>query len=143
FGKNHVGDRNENLPTVNGFDEFFGNLYHLNAEEEPELPDYPKDPAYRAKFGPRGVLWCKATDKDDPTFDPRLGTSGKQTSEDTGAFTKKRMETTDDETTAAAIDYMQRQHDANKPFFVWVNTRRMHLRTHVRPEHRVPLSPWR
>jgi len=136
FGKNHVGDRNENLPTVNGFDEFFGNLYHLNAEEEPELPDYPKDPAYRAKFGPRGVLWCKATDKDDPTVDPRFGKIGKQTIEDTGALTKKRMETIDDETSAAAIDYMQRQHDANKPFFVWMNTTRMHLRTHVRPEHR-------
>jgi len=136
FGKNHVGDRNENLPTVNGFDEFFGNLYHLNAEEEPELPDYPKDPAYRAKFGPRGVLRCKATDKDDPTVDPRFGKIGKQTIEDTGALTKKRMETIDDETSAAAIDYMKRQHDANKPFFVWMNTTRMHLRTHVRPEHR-------
>lgn len=77
FGKNHVGDRNESLPTVNGFDEFFGNLYHLNAEEEPELPDYPKDPAYRAKFGPRGVLKCKATDTDDPTVDPRFGKIGK------------------------------------------------------------------
>jgi len=136
FGKNHVGDRNENLPTVNGFDEFFGNLYHLNAEEEPELPDYPKDPAYRAKFGPRGVLRCKATDKDDPTVDPRFGKIGKQTIEDTGALTKKRMETIDDETSTAAIDYMKRQHDANKPFFCWMNTTRMHLRTHVRPEHR-------
>jgi len=136
FGKNHVGDRNENLPTVNGFDEFFGNLYHLNAEEEPELPDYPKDPAYRAKFGPRGVLRCKATDKDDPTVDPRFGKIGKQTIEDTGALTNKRMETIDDETSAAAIDYMKRQHDANKPFFVWMNTTSMHLRTHVRPEHR-------
>ena len=84
FGKNHVGDRNPSLPTVNGFDEFFGNLYHLNAEEEPELPDYPKDPAYRAKFGPRGVLKCKATDVDDPTEDPRFGKVGKQTIEDTG-----------------------------------------------------------
>jgi arylsulfatase len=129
FGKNHVGDRNENLPTVNGFDEFFGNLYHLNAEEEPELPDYPKDPAYRAKFGPRGVLRCKATDKDDPTLDPRFGRIGKQTIEDTGALTKKRMETIDDETSAAAIDFMKRQHDANKPFFCWMNTTRMHLRT--------------
>ena len=100
FGKNHVGDRNESLPTVNGFDEFFGNLYHLNAEEEPELPDYPKDPAYLAKFGPRGVLKCKATDMDDPTVDPRFGKVGKQTIEDTGALTKKRMETIDDETSA-------------------------------------------
>ena len=86
FGKNHVGDRNESLPTVNGFDEFFGNLYHLNAEEEPELPDYPKDPEYLKKFGPRGVLKCKATDRDDPTVDPRFGKIGKQTIEDTGAL---------------------------------------------------------
>jgi arylsulfatase A-like enzyme len=136
FGKNHVGDRNESLPTVNGFDEFFGNLYHLNAEEEPELPDYPKDPAYRAKFGPRGVLRCKATDVDDPTVDPRFGKIGKQTIEDTGALTKKRMETIDDETSAAAIDYMRRQHNAGKPFFVWFNSTRMHLRTHVRESHR-------
>lgn len=136
FGKNHLGDRNESLPTVNGFDEFFGNLYHLNAEEEPELPDYPKDPAYRAKFGPRGVLKCKATDKDDATVDPRFGKIGKQTIEDTGALTKKRMETIDDETSAAAIDFMQRQHAAGKPFFTWFNATRMHLRTHVRPEHR-------
>jgi arylsulfatase A-like enzyme len=136
FGKNHVGDRNESLPTVNGFDEFFGNLYHLNAEEEPELPDYPKDPAYRAKFGPRGVLRCKATDVDDATVDPRFGKIGKQTIEDTGALTKKRMETIDDETSAAAIDYMRRQHSAGKPFFVWFNSTRMHLRTHVRESHR-------
>jgi arylsulfatase len=136
FGKNHVGDRNETLPTVNGFDEFFGNLYHLNAEEEPELPNYPKDPAYRAKFGPRGVLRCRATDRDDPTIDPRFGKVGKQTIEDTGALTKKRMETIDDETSAAAVDYMKRQAQANKPFFVWFNSTRMHLRTHVRAEHR-------
>jgi len=136
FGKNHVGDRNPSLPTVNGFDEFFGNLYHLNAEEEPELPDYPKDPAYRAKFGPRGVLRCKATEIDDPTVDPRFGKIGKQTIEDTGALTKKRMETIDDETSAAAIDFMKRQQAAGKPFFVWFNSTRMHLRTHVRAEHR-------
>jgi len=136
FGKNHVGDRNESLPTVNGFDEFFGNLYHLNAEEEPELPDYPKDPAYLAKFGPRGVLRCKATEMDDPTEDPRFGKIGKQTIEDTGALTKKRMETIDDETSAAAIDFMKRQQAAGKPFFCWFNGTRMHLRTHVRPEHR-------
>lgn len=136
FGKNHVGDRNETLPTVNGFDEFLGNLYHLNAEEEPELPDYPKDPAYRVKYGPRGVLRCKATDKDDKTVDPRFGKIGKQTIEDTGPLTKKRMETVDDETSAAAIDFMKRQHAAGKPFFVWFNSTRMHLRTHVRQEHR-------
>jgi len=136
FGKNHVGDRNESLPTVNGFDEFFGNLYHLNAEEEPELPDYPKDPAYLAKFGPRGVLRCKATDVDDPTVDPRFGKIGKQTIEDTGALNKKRMETIDDETSAAAIDFMRRQQAAGKPFFCWFNSTRMHLRTHVRASHR-------
>ncbi|MDF0644597.1 MAG: arylsulfatase [Nitrospira sp.] len=136
FGKNHVGDRNETLPTVNGFDEFFGNLYHLNAEEEPELLDYPKDPAFRAKWGPRGVLKLKASDKDDSTVDPRFGKVGKQTIEDTGPLTKKRMETIDDETSAAAIDYMKRQHAAGKPFFVWFNSTRMHLRTHVRAEHR-------
>jgi arylsulfatase A-like enzyme len=136
FGKNHVGDRNESLPTVNGFDEFFGNLYHLNAEEEPELPDYPKDPAYLAKFGPRGVLKCKATDRDDPTVDPRFGKIGKQTIDDTGALTKKRMETIDDETSAAAVDFMKRQQTAGKAFFVWFNATRMHLRTHVRADHR-------
>jgi arylsulfatase A-like enzyme len=136
FGKNHVGDRNESLPTVNGFGEFFGNLYHLNAEEEPELPDYPKDPAYLAKFSPRGVLKCKATDRDDPTVDPRFGKVGKQTIEDTGALNKKRMETIDDETSAAAIDYMKRQQAAGKPFFCWFNSTRMHLRTHVRADHR-------
>lgn len=136
FGKNHVGDRNETLPCVNGFDEFYGNLYHLNAEEEPELPDYPKDPEYLKKFGPRGVLRCKATDVDNPMVEPRFGKIGKQTIEDTGPLTKKRMETVDDETSTAAIDYMKRQHAVGKPFFVWFNATRMHLRTHVRPEHR-------
>lgn len=136
FGKNHVGDRNESLPTVNGFDEFFGNLYHLNAEEEPELPDYPKDPEYIKKFGPRGVLKCTATNSDDGTDDPRFGKVGKQKIEDTGALTKKRMETIDDETSHAAIDFMKRQHNAGKPFFCWFNSTRMHLRTHVRAEHR-------
>ena len=136
FGKNHVGDRNETLPTVNGFDEFFGNLYHLNAEEEPELPDYPKDPAFKAQWGPRGVLRCKASDTDDATVDPRFGKVGKQTIEDTGPLTKKRMETIDDETSAAAIDFMERQQSAGQPFFCWFNSTRMHLRTHVRAEHR-------
>src|SRR5512136_972868 len=138
FGKNHLGDRNEYLPTVHGFDEFFGNLYHLNAEEEPELFNYPQDPRFRQMFGPRGVLRCKATDTDDPTVDPRFGKVGKQTIEDTGPLTRKRMETIDDETSAAAIDYMQRQVKAGKPFFVWYNSTRMHFRTHVRAEHRSP-----
>ncbi len=136
FGKNHLGDRNPSLPTVNGFDEFFGNLYHLNAEEEPELPDYPKDPEYKAMFGPRGVLHTWATDVDDPTEDPRFGRVGKQRIEDTGALTKKRMETIDDETSAAAIDFMERNVDAGEPFLCWFNSTRMHLRTHVRDEHR-------
>jgi arylsulfatase len=136
FGKNHLGDKNEYLPTVHGFDEFLGNLYHLNAVEEPEAFTYPRDPKYRELFGPRGVLRCKATDHDDPTDQPRWGRVGKQTIEDTGALTKKRMETIDDETTDAAVNFMQRQVHANKPFFCWMNTTRMHFRTHVRAEHR-------
>jgi arylsulfatase A-like enzyme len=138
FGKNHLGDRNEFLPTVHGFDEFFGNLYHLNAEEEPEQRTYPRDPRFRETLGPRGVLRCKATDRDDPTEQPRWGKVGKQTIEDTGPLTKKRMETIDDETSAAAIDYIQRQTRANQPFFCWFNATRMHFRTHVRAEHRSP-----
>jgi arylsulfatase A-like enzyme len=109
FGKNHLGDRNEYLPTVHGFDEFYGNLYHLNAEEEPELPDYPKDPAFRAKFGPRGVLDCKASAKDDTTVDLRFGKVGKQVCTDTGPLTKKRMETIDDDVANRAVDFIQRQ----------------------------------
>jgi arylsulfatase len=136
FGKNHLGDRNEFLPTLHGFDEFYGNLYHLNAEEEPEHADYPKDPAFRQKFGPRGVLRCKASDRDDPTVDPRFGKVGKQTIEDTGPLTKKRMETIDDDTSNAAIDFIKRQAQANRPFFCWWNGTRMHLYTHVRPEYK-------
>ena len=138
FGKNHLGDRNEYLPTVHGFDEFFGNLYHLNAEEDPENRFYPRDPAFRQSFGPRGVLRCKASDRDDPTEQPRWGKVGKQTIEDTGPLTRKRMETIDDETSAAAIDFMQRQVRANTPFFCWFNSTRMHFRTHVRESHRGP-----
>jgi arylsulfatase len=134
FGKNHLGDRNEYLPTVHGFDEFYGNLYHLNAEEEPELPDYPKDPAFLAKFGPRGVMDCKASDKDDTTVDPRFGKVGKQFCKDTGPLTKKRMETIDDDIAARAVDFIQRQNKAGKPAFVWVNFTHMHFRTHTKPE---------
>src|SRR5216117_2436077 len=101
FGKNHLGDLNKFLPTVHGFDEFFGNLYHLNAEEEPERRTYPQDPKFKEMFGPRGVLRCKATDTDDPTEQPRWGRIGKQTIEDSGPLTKKRMETIDDETSDA------------------------------------------
>jgi len=136
FGKNHLGDRNEFLPTVHGFDEFFGNLYHLNAEEEPELPDYPKDPAFKEKFGPRGVLHCVATDKDDATTDPRWGRVGKQTIKDTGPLTKKRMETVDEEITSAALAWMEKQAKADKPFFLWYNSTAMHFRTHLAAKNR-------
>src|SRR5579885_2391931 len=131
FGKNHLGDRNEFLPTVHGFDEFFGNLYHLNAEEEPELPDYPKVPGFEERFGPRGVLSCTATDVDDPTEDPRWGRIGKQTVEDTGPLTKKRMETVDEEITDRAIAWIEAQAKAGTPFFCWYNSTAMHFRTHV------------
>jgi arylsulfatase len=134
FGKNHLGDRNEFLPTVHGFDEFYGPLYHLNASEEPELPDYPKDPSFLAKFGPRGVLDCKAIDKDDATVDPRFGKVGKQTIKDTGPLTKKRMETCDDDFADRAVDFLKRQKAAGKPVFLWVNFTHMHFRTHTKPE---------
>src|ERR1700732_3541708 len=117
FGKNHLGDRDEFLPTMHGFDEFFGNLYHLNAEEEPELPDYPKEsdfPHFHEKFGPRGVLDCKAADADDATVDPRFGRVGKQTINDTGPLTKKRMETIDDDIAGRAVDYIRRQAQAGQ-----------------------------
>ena len=136
FGKNHLGDRNEYLPTAHGFDEFFGNLYHLNAEEDPEDYNYPTDPKFKAAFGPRGVIHAWATSTDDATVDPRFGKVGKQRIEDTGPLTRKRMETIDDETSKAAIDFIQRQSRAGKPFFCWFNATRMHLRTHVRAEHR-------
>ena len=124
FGKNHQGDRDEHLPTMHGFDEFFGNLYHLNAEEEPENADYPKNPEFRKKFGPRGVLRTKADG------------SGGQTIQDTGPLSRKRMETVDEETLAAAKDFIQRQNKDGKPFFVWWNATRMHLRTHVKAANR-------
>jgi arylsulfatase len=132
FGKNHLGDRNEFLPTVHGFDEFFGNLYHLNAEEEPENVDYPKDPAFRAKFGPRGVLKCVATDTDDATEDPRFGRVGKQKIEDTGPLSRKRMETVDEEFLAATMSFIDKNAKAGTPFFCWFNSTRMHIFTHLK-----------
>ena len=117
FGKNHLGDKDEFLPTNHGFDEFYGNLYHLNAEEEPELPDYPKDPEFRKKFGPRGVIHSFADGK----------------IVDTGPLTKKRMETIDDDTATRAADFIERQYKAGKPMFVWVNFTHMHFRTHPKP----------
>jgi len=124
FGKNHQGDRDEHLPTMHGFDEFLGNLYHLNAEEEPENEDYPKNPEFRKKFGPRGVIHSWADGK------------GGQKIEDTGPLTKKRMETVDDETSARAMEFIREQQKAGKPWFVWWNGTRMHFRTHVKAEHR-------
>lgn len=120
FGKNHLGDKDEYLPTNHGFDEFFGNLYHLNAEEEPEDPDYPKDPAFKKRFGPRGVLHCYA--------DGRI--------EDTGPLTRKRMETIDEEVTRHALRFIDEAHKAEEPFFVWYNTTAMHFRTHPAEKHR-------
>jgi arylsulfatase A-like enzyme len=133
FGKNHLGDKDEHLPTMHGFDEFFGNLYHLNAEEEPELRDYPPEkdfPNFKKNFGPRGVLHCWARP------------NGKQKIENTGPLTKKRMETVDDEFLAAAIDFIKRQNKARKPFFVWFNTTHMHFRTHVKPRSRGQSGRW-
>jgi arylsulfatase A-like enzyme len=122
FGKNHLGDRDEFLPTVHGFDEFFGNLYHLNAEEEPENEDYPKNPEFAKKFGPRGVLHCFAN------------ADGTQKIEDTGHLTRKRMETMDEEITAGALDFIERQVKADKPFFCWWNSTKMHVWTHLKKE---------
>jgi arylsulfatase A-like enzyme len=133
FGKNHLGDKDEHLPTMHGFDEFFGNLYHLNAEEEPELRDYPPEkdfPNFKKNYGPRGVLHCWARP------------NGRQKIENTGPLTKKRMETVDDEFLAAAIDFIKRQQKARKPFFVWFNTTHMHLRTHVKPRSRGQSGRW-
>jgi len=130
FGKNHLGDKDEFLPTMHGFDEFYGNLYHLNAEEEPELPDYPKDPEFRKKFGPRGVLHSWANP------------DGTQKIEDTGPLTKKRMETIDDDTAARAAEFMEKQVKANKPMFVWVNFTHMHFRTHTKPENVGQAGRW-
>ena len=132
FGKNHLGDRNEHLPTLHGFDEFFGNLYHLNAEEEPEYPNYPKDPAFRKKFGPRGVLRCKAVDKDDTTVDEQFGKVGKQTIENTGPLSRKRMETVDEEFIASALDFMDRKTKEGAPWFCYFNPTRMHVFTHLK-----------
>ncbi len=133
FGKNHLGDRNEHLPTVHGFDEFYGNLYHLNTEEEPELGDWPKDPGFNQRYLPRGVLDCVATDVDDPTVDGRFGRVGKQIIKDTGALTSKRMETVDDEFIARLMTFMEKSVKEGKPFFAWHNPTRMHIYTHLRP----------
>jgi arylsulfatase A-like enzyme len=142
FGKNHLGDLNHMLPTNHGFDEFFGNLYHLNAEEEPEMDNYPKDPKFYETFGPRGVIHSWATDKDDPTEQPRWGKVGKQKIEDTGPLNKKRMETCDDEFVAAATDFIKRCKADGKPFFVWLNTTHMHLFTHTKKDSLGQAGRW-
>ena len=140
FGKNHLGDRNEHLPTVHGFDEFFGNLYHLNTQEESEQDDYKNFAKsysgnlekYEEKFGTRGVLHTFATDKDDSTVQPRFGRIGKQTIEDTGPLTRERMKNFDSgEVIPLAVNFMKKAHEADKPFFVWLNTSRMHLYTRI------------
>ena len=118
FGKNHLGDSDDMLPTAHGFDEFFGNLYHLNAEEEPENPDYPKDPKFKERFGPRGVIHSFS--------------DGRMT--DTGPLTKQRMETIDEEVNAMAMDFMERAAKADKPFFMWWNSTRMHIFTHLKAQ---------
>jgi arylsulfatase A-like enzyme len=145
FGKNHLGDLNKYLPTVHGFDEFFGNLYHLNAEEEPEMYDYPPEkdfPNFRKQFGPRGVIHSWATDKDDTTNEPRWGKVGTQKIQDTGPLTKKRMETCDDEFVSAASDWIKRQVKDGTPFFCWVNTTHMHLFTHTKPKSLGQAGRW-
>jgi arylsulfatase len=137
FGKNHLGDRNEFLPTIHGFDYWFGNLYHLNAEEEPEELDYPgqKNPAYKQKFGPRGVLRAWATDVDDPTTDPKFGRVGKQKIEDTGPLTRKRMETIDKEVLDETLKWMDTSARGDKPFFVWFNSTAIHIWSHPNPAY--------
>src|SRR4051794_688694 len=133
FGKNHLGDRNEFLPTVHGFDQFFGNLYHLNAEDEPEHPNYPKNTEFKLKFGPRGVLRCSATTTATPGEDPRFGAWGKQNCEDTGPLDKKRMETADEEFLKSTTDFIEKAHQHNKPFLAWFNPTRMHIWTRLKP----------
>jgi arylsulfatase len=132
FGKNHLGDRNEFLPTMHGFDEWFGNLYHLNAEEEPEELDYPgqKNPDYTKKVGPRGVLHTWATNTDDPNVDPKFGKVGKQRIEDTGPLTRKRMETIDVEVTDETLKWLDKNGKGDKPFFVWYNSTAIHIWSH-------------
>ena len=146
FGKNHFGDMNKYLPTVHGFDEFFGNLYHLNAEEEPENFDYPHEDRYPRLYQaakPRGVLKCTATDEvSTEPDDPKFGPVGKQTIEDTGPLNTKRMETIDDDIANATVDYIKRQSAAGNPFFVWCNFTHMHVYTHTKPESRGQAGLW-
>jgi arylsulfatase len=131
FGKNHLGDLNRFLPTVHGFDEFYGSLYHLNAEEEPEDPQYPSVPGFREQFGPRGNMDCRATAEDDSTEEPRWGRVGRQSCIDTGPVTRERMETIENELLERSLDFIERAHEEGEPFFVWHNMLRMHVWTRL------------
>ncbi|MEB3243037.1 MAG: arylsulfatase, partial [Cyanobacteriota bacterium] len=142
FGKNHLGDRNEHLPTVHGFDEFYGNLYHLNTEEEPELGDWPKDAAFNRRYRPRGVLDTRASNQDDPTVDPRFGRVGRQVIRDTGALTRKRMETVDEEFLERTKQFISSAAQNKRPFFVWFAPSRMHIYTHLKPASRKLAKPY-
>lgn len=136
FGKNHVGDRNSHLPTVHGFDVFYGNLYHLNTEEEPELAMWSQEPGFNRRYRPRGVLDCVATEAEDATVDPRFGAWGRQRCRDSGPLDSRRMETIDDDFTDRAARFISDSARAKQPFFVWLNTTRMHIYTHLKPESR-------
>lgn len=142
FGKSHVGDRNEHLPTVHGFQVFYGNLYHLNSSEEPFLKFWPNDAGFNQRYQPRGVLDCKMTDRDDSTVDPRFGRVGKQTIRDTGPIPPKRMETLDDEFEARTLNFMEQSVKEKKPFFAWHNPSRMHIYTHVPPGYKNKSYPF-
>jgi len=142
FGKNHLGDRNEHLPTVHGFDEFYGNLYHLNTEEEPFLQTWPDDPGFNARYRPRGVLDCKATTVFDTTSDARFGMIGKQTIHDTGPLDPKRMETVDEEFLSRTMQFVEKNSKTGTPFFAWFNTSRMHIYTHLKSESKNLATPY-
>lgn len=142
FGKNHLGDRNEHLPTVHGFDEFYGNLYHLNTEEEPFLKSWPLDTGFNYRYRPRGVLDCRATTVDDTTSDARFGKVGKQSIRDTGPLDPVRMETVDEEFLDRTMKFIERSHNEGKPFFAWFNPSRMHIYTHLKKESQNLATPY-
>lgn len=142
FGKNHLGDRNEHLPTVHGFDEFYGNLYHLNTEEEPFLKEWPNDAGFNYRYKPRGVLDCKSASVNDTTNDARFGRIGKQTIHDTGPLDPKRMETVDEEFLDRTMKFIDKSNKEGKPFFAWFNPSRMHIYTHLKEENKNLATPY-